>query len=196
MVRLGEVISSVSKTEHFSKPYEETFITIKMHGRGIVARNIGDGKTPKPFRGFRVTAGQFIYSRIDARNGAFGVIPLHLDGAVVSKDFPVYEIDSEKILPSVLVTICTSDAFVNQICSLSDGATNRQRIKEAVLENLKIPLPPLNEQKRIAEILGGVAGSIQTIFEQLCRVQDIRSSLVSLANTLAIGQRPIIEFLI
>lgn len=174
MVKLGNVIKVVDTTEYIEHPTEETFITLKMHGNGAVKRNIGDGKTPKPFRGFRAKAGQFIYSRIDARNGAFGLIPAELNNAVVSKDFPLYNINEAKIIPSLLVQICTSDQFINQIKSLSNGATNRQRIKEEILENLTIPLPPLDKQKRIAEILGSIQNAIELTSLQL---DDISSSM-------------------
>lgn len=177
MVKLGEVISRVDETEQILKPEDETFVTLKLHGKGVVPRNIGDGKTPKSFRGFRVKLGQFIYSRIDARNGAFGIIPAELDGAVVSKDFPVYEVDSAEIMPSILISICTSEHFVNQIRSMSNGATNRQRIKEDVLEHMLIPLPPLGEQKRIAEILGGVANAIHTVEQQIEAANQLEKSL-------------------
>lgn len=176
MVKLGEVISRVDETEQILKPEDETFVTLKLHGKGVVPRNIGDGKTPKSFRGFRVKLGQFIYSRIDARNGAFGIIPAELDGAVVSKDFPVYEVDSAEIMPSILISICTSEYFVNQIRSMSNGATNRQRIKEDVLERMLIPLPPLGEQKRIAEILGGVSKAIQKTKVQLLLVDILKEN--------------------
>lgn len=180
MVKLGEVISRVDETEQILKPEDETFVTLKLHGKGVVPRNIGDGKTPKSFRGFRVKLGQFIYSRIDARNGAFGIIPAELDGAVVSKDFPVYEVDSAEIMPSILISICTSEHFVNQIRSMSNGATNRQRIKEDVLERMLIPLPPLGEQKRIAEILGGVSKAINEIRTEIKRVESLCGAVVSL----------------
>ena len=176
MVKLGEVISRVDETEQILKPEDETFVTLKLHGKGVVPRNIGDGKTPKSFRGFRVKLGQFIYSRIDARNGAFGIIPAELDGAVVSKDFPVYEVDSAEIMPSILISICTSEHFVNQIRSMSNGATNRQRIKEDVLERMLIPLPPLGEQKRIAEILGGAAEAEQHVQDTLELLNEVAKS--------------------
>ena len=37
-------------------------------------------------------------SRIDARHGAFGIVPDHLDGALVSHDFPCFNVDEHIIL--------------------------------------------------------------------------------------------------
>lgn len=152
MVKLGEILTPETTTEKFNHPENETFMTVKLHGRGAVERIIGIGKTPKPFTGFRVKSGQFIYSRIDARNGAFAIIPPELDGAVVSKDFPVFSIDPT-VDPGFLNFLCTTPVFEKTIQAKSNGATNRQRIKEDVFLSLKVPLPPLEEQKRIARIL-------------------------------------------
>ena len=41
MVKLGEVISRVDETEQILKPEDETFVTLKLHGKGVVPRNIG-----------------------------------------------------------------------------------------------------------------------------------------------------------
>lgn len=44
-----------------------------------------------------VRANQFLISRIDARNGASGLVPLSLEGAVVSNDFPAFIINSNRL---------------------------------------------------------------------------------------------------
>jgi type I restriction enzyme S subunit len=106
-----------------------------------------------PFTGYRVKAGQFIYSRIDARNGAFAIVPPGLDGAVVSKDFPIFDIDEQRVQPSFLLHFMRSGKLERQIQAMSFGATNRQRITEDNLLGMKLDLPPLPEQRRIAAIL-------------------------------------------
>ncbi|TRX58501.1 restriction endonuclease subunit S [Corynebacterium hiratae] len=153
MVRLGEVLRAAGVPEKISSPETESFITVKMHGEGAVQRNIGAGKTPAAFTGYRVKEGQFIYSRIDARNGAFALIPSTLDGAVVSKDFPIFEIDESRCMPKYLHYFATSGILAAKAKALSFGATNRQRVKEEAFLRFEIPLPPLAEQRRIATIL-------------------------------------------
>lgn len=174
MVKLGEILTPETTTEKFNHPENETFMTVKLHGRGAVERIIGIGKTPKPFTGFRVKSGQFIYSRIDARNGAFAIIPPELDGAVVSKDFPVFSIDPT-VDPGFLNFICTTPVFEKTIQAKSNGATNRQRIKEDVFLSLKVPLPPLGEQKRIANILSLSSDGItkaELLLDELSALQN------------------------
>lgn len=87
MSALADVLVFAGRPERISSPASEKFVTVKLNGRGAVRRPIGSGKTPVPFTGYRIRAGQFIYSRIDARNGAFAIVSEDLDGAVVSKDF-------------------------------------------------------------------------------------------------------------
>ena len=93
---------------------------IKINGKGAKERIIKDEKWPVPFVGYRVKGGQFIYSRIDARNGAFAIIPNYLNNAVVSKDFPIFDIDYNKIKPDILLFSLTEIAiplYFNMVAS-------------------------------------------------------------------------------
>ncbi|MGX9294297.1 restriction endonuclease subunit S [Tsukamurella paurometabola] len=153
MSKLGDVLRFAGVPERISSPAEETFVTVKMNCGGAVERPIKVGKIPAPFTGYRVSPGQFIYSRIDARNGAFAVIPDVLDGAVVSKDFPPFDIRRNRIDPAYLQHFFRSGVLQRRIRAASRGATNRQRIGEEEFLEFPIALPKLDEQRRIAAIL-------------------------------------------
>ncbi|MBD0852866.1 hypothetical protein CU043_01155 [Corynebacterium striatum] len=176
MVRLGDVLRAAGVPEKIASPETESFVTVKMHGEGAVLRNIGAGKTPAAFTGYRVKEGQFIYSRIDARNGAFALIPKSLDGAVVSKDFPIFEIDESRCMSKYLHYFATSGILAAKAKALSVGATNRQRVKEEAFLRFEIPLPPLDEQRRIAAILDEVCALISKLEKQLSLLerQDVK----------------------
>jgi len=150
-VEIGSVLKQTITTEYISDTLSEKYVTVALHGNGARERNI-DVYDPKPFTAYRIKAGQFIYSRIDARNGAFSIVPDELENAVVSKDFPVFDIDSAKILPQVLLFSVLDDNFIQQIKQNSLGSTNRQRIKEEVFLKYHIVLPPLAVQQRFQSI--------------------------------------------
>jgi type I restriction enzyme S subunit len=57
------------------------------------------------------------------------------------------------ILPRFLLRVLRSDCFRNQLCSASNRSVNQASVSITALSNLEIPLPPLPEQKQIAEIL-------------------------------------------
>ena len=156
MVKISELITQNTKTEKITDMENEHYITLSLYGKGVRERVIKDGKYPVPFLGYKVSAGQFIYSRIDARNGAYGIIPPELEGYVVSKDFPIYNINTNKVLPQFLLRSVLSNSFIRQVKNSSFGATNRMRIKEEVLENYTISLPPIEKQAEITERLDKV----------------------------------------
>ena len=146
-VEIGSILKQAMQTEYISDTLSEKYVTVALHGNGARERSI-DTYDPKPFTAYRIKAGQFIYSRIDARNGAFSIVPDELEDAVVSKDFPVFDIDHMKILPQVLLFSVLDDNFIQQIKQNSLGSTNRQRIKEEVFLKYHIILPPLDVQQQ------------------------------------------------
>ena len=150
-MEIGSVLKQTIATEYISDTLSEKYVTVALHGNGARERNM-DVYDPKPFTAYRVKAGQFIYSRIDARNGAFSIVPDELENAVVSKDFPVFDIDRSMILPQVLLFSVLDDNFIQQIKQNSLGSTNRQRIKEEVFLKYHIVLPPLAVQHRFQAI--------------------------------------------
>lgn len=68
------------------------------------------------------------------------------------------------------------DFYRAKLLSVARGATFLQ-ISKADIETLMIPLPPLGEQKRIAEILGGVANAIHTVEQQIEAANQLEKSL-------------------
>ena len=152
-IRLKEVLVQNQNVEKIENTRKEKFVTVGINGKGARERIIKDGKWPVPFIGYRVKGGQFIYSRIDARNGAFAIIPNYLNNAVVSKDFPIFDIDYNKIKPDILLFSLLEESFIDIIKNSSFGATNRQRIKERTFLNYKIYLPPIDLQNQFAEIV-------------------------------------------
>lgn len=117
----------------------------------MIARNDGQLKRGSEIGTKRQTvvhAGQFIVSKIDARNGAFVVIPDDLEGAIVTNDFPVFDVDSSKILPQFMVLISTTPQFVEFARKCSSGTTNRKRIDINMFLMQSIPLPKVQEQKK------------------------------------------------
>jgi type I restriction enzyme S subunit len=156
--RLGTVLKQRTEECRITDPNQERFVTVRLYGKGAVPRKIGDGKTPIMEKGWRLRSGDLIYSRIDARNGAFALVSEDLAGAVVSKDFPSFEIDRNRINPGYLIAYLGTEAFFGQLRASSFGTTNRQRITEAVLLSYTIPLPPLSEQERIVRLLDAAEG--------------------------------------
>lgn len=126
-------------------------VTVKINCNGVVLRDTEKGVNIGTKMQFKVKAGQFIVSKIDARNGAFGIIPNDLDGAVVTNDFPVYDINSKVILPDFFLLLSSTNEFIKFAKSCSSGTTNRQRMDMDLFMKQEIPLPTLAEQQKIVD---------------------------------------------
>lgn len=131
------------------KAYKQ--VTIKLYGKGVVQR--GDelilGKNIRTKNQFRISEGQFIMSKIDARNGAFGIVPAELEGAITTQDFLSYNIDTKKILPDFFNLITGTKHFAELCQRASSGTTGRQRVDEKAFLGFRIPVPDMKVQNEI-----------------------------------------------
>ena len=96
---------------------------------------------------FLISKGQFLISKIDARNGAYGIVPEELDGAVITGNFWTYKINIKKVLPMYLTYLMRHEFFIKMCNACSYGATNRWYLDEDTFNNFKIPIPTIPEQK-------------------------------------------------
>lgn len=151
-VKLEEVLTLGRKPVEIipSETYKQ--ITVKLHHKGVVLRGEKYGYEIKS-KQYLAKEGQFIISRIDARNGAMGIIPQKLHGAVVTNDFLLYDIDEEKLFPKYFDYITSSESFVNICLKASEGTTNRVRLKPQRFLAFEVLIPSLEEQKLIVKFL-------------------------------------------
>jgi type I restriction enzyme S subunit len=135
-------------------------ITARLWGKGLTLRGEVPGAAIAAPRQFCAKAGQFLISRIDARHGAFGIVPIELDGALVSNDFPCFDIDASRVLPHYFEWYSRTPEFVDLCRRASEGSTNRVRMKEDKFLKMTVPLPSIDEQRRIVRRLDIVAALV------------------------------------
>jgi type I restriction enzyme S subunit len=97
----------------------------------------------------------------------YGKLRPYLDKAAVadfegvcSTDILVIMCEKEKILPHYLIHFIHTPKFLNFAIGTTSG-TNHPRTSWDYLKNFKIPLPPLPEQRKIAEILQTIDQKIE-----------------------------------
>lgn len=82
--------------------------------------------------------------------------------------------------PVFLAEHLKSDIFHRQLLTTVAGVGGSlNRARPAAVADLKIPLPPLNEQKRIAEILGGVADCLIAVQSEIDKVESLVAGVIS-----------------
>ena len=116
-------------------------VTVKINANGVVLRDEEYGKNIGTKRQFIAKEGQM--------NGAFGLIPSELDGAIVTNDFPLFDINHHLVNKNYLILLAKTNLFVDFAKSCSRGTTNRQRMDMDKFLTLEIPLPSISEQEAI-----------------------------------------------
>lgn len=149
--RIGDVITRSTLLIHVEDDVLYKQVTVKTNGGGAVLRNknLELGKNIGTKTQYLAREGQFIMSKIDARNGAFGIITNEIDGAIVTSDFPLFDVNTKLVHPFYLYLLSTTKPFIQYAQSCSRGTTNRQRIDVDSFLSQKIPLPSLAEQNKI-----------------------------------------------
>ena len=188
-VRLGEVLRRSEETIQLQPDAEYRQITVKLWGKGVVLRGILTGAEIASSRQMVARRGQFILSRIDARNGALGIVPPELDAAIVTSDFPVFDVVEDRMLPMYLGWMCRTASFVEECKRASEGTTNRVRLQEDKFLEREIPLPPLAEQRRVVARIEELAAQIHeacTLRNQAA--EEAQALLVAMAHRADLDQ--------
>lgn len=126
-------------------------VTVSTKGGNITIRDEKDGKLIGTKKQFIIHEGQFLLSKIDARNGAYGVVPAIAEGAIITGNFWTYDVDYERINPQFLTLVTKTQQFLDFAEKSSNGTTNRHYLQEEAFLNQQIPLPSIEEQEKILE---------------------------------------------
>lgn len=190
-VALGELLRRSDESAVLDPAAEYHEVTIKLWGKGVISRGKVFGSNVVSVRRV-VRANQLILSKIDARNGAIGLVPPELDGAIVSNDFPSFDFrDHGQCNPTFMGWLVRSSPFVELCKAASEGTTNRVRIKEDRFLDQQIALPPLAEQQAFAARLDALAEKTQQVEAHLDAAERDAEHLLALRFRDAIVNAPL-----
>jgi type I restriction enzyme, S subunit len=161
MVKIGSLLKRSKERVEILPHLTYKQVTVRLWGKGVILRNEVSGTKIRAKTRYVARPGQFILSRIDARNGAMGLVPDYLDGAVLSNDFPVFDMAHQRLTPRFLEWMSKTRAFVALCQADSEGTTNRVRLQLDRFSESEIPLPPLAEQRRIVARIEALAAKVE-----------------------------------
>ncbi|WP_051442086.1 restriction endonuclease subunit S [Arthrobacter sp. H14] len=159
---------------------DQTYVNLglRMYAKGVFSREPKLGSEMKAIRLFRVRPGQFIYNRMFAAGGSFGRVPPELAGGVVSNEFPVYDVDESSLLPEFLHLYFQQPSVWREVERECTGTTkSRLRWKEELFAKRVIYLPPLDEQRRIVDLIGALDDAIEAAENQRATVDAVLDGL-------------------
>ena len=172
LVRIGSFLKRNRTEVVIEDDVEYKQVTVRTNNGGVCLRGVKKGKDIGTKKQMVVHTGQYIVSKIDARNGAFGIIPEELDGAIVTNDFPVFDVDNAVVNTEFLLLITTTKQFVAFAQSCSSGTTNRRRIDIDKFLEQKIPMPSLDEQERLLSAYNQCFNKSESILSSIDALQS------------------------
>ena len=181
--RLGEVLRRREEQPDFVTDPDALFqvMTIAQTGE-IRARQAGKGHSPPEWRAsyfeespgawYAASENDVVFSSIDLWKGCIALVPGDFDGALVTKEFPIYRVGDERLSPAFLQVLLRSRYYQRAFRAITTGHSNRRRTQVPDFESLEIVFPAdrSEQEQLIVDILEARA-------QQQVSAQGLRASL-------------------
>ena len=150
-------------------------LTVRLYGKGVFAKQERGGSINTKY--FTRRAGQLIYSKLDFLNGAFGLIPEHLDGYESTLDLPAFNVSPDAD-PDFLLAYLGRPEFYGLFTDVAAGGRKAVRIAPEKLLKKQLLLPSLPEQRRIAAVLTTLSTELHLLAAQRAHWQQQKQGLL------------------
>lgn len=151
-------------------------ITVKLYGKGVYSKS--DKREGSPNTKYYIrSAGQFIYSKLDFLNGAFGIIPESLDGYESTLDLPCFDV-TDTIDVKFLLQLAKQKSFYSRFQSGAAGGRKARRVNPSEFLNTKLTFPPLKEQQAIVATLNCFEQEIELLKKKLDALKRQKQGLM------------------
>lgn len=160
LVEMGQFLHLRKQFFVIDDAEEYRLVTVQLHGRGIRERQVLRGAEIKTKRQQRIQSGDLLVAEIDAKVGGYGIVPGDLAGAIVSSHYFLYEIDTNEVDLRYLEYYLKTEQPEQDVQHFVKGSVNYAAIRSQHLPQLRIPLPPIDEQRRIIARIEALSGRI------------------------------------
>jgi len=163
LTSLAQILAPISRPA----PVEplKTYPLLGMHwyAEGLYIKERKPGSQIQATILYQVKAGDFVYNRLFAWKGAFGIADADTADCYVSNEFPCFRVDETRAFPAFLLKYYSQSSIWQEAQESSSGTTptSRLRLKVEQLLAMQIPLPPLDEQRRIVARIDALAARIE-----------------------------------
>ena len=151
-------------------------ITVKLWGKGVFEKNeniLGSENTQYYTR----KAGQFLYSKLDFLNCAFGIVPDFLDDFETTVDLPCFDI-ADGINKYLILEFIKQKCFYKKYGDMADGSRKAKRIHAKDFLSFPMNLPCEQEQNRIAGFLQALDKKRDLVSQQIEQTQTFKKGVL------------------
>lgn len=152
---------------------------IRSHGKGTFTSVVDDPETIALTHLFQVRKDDLIVNITFAWEGAIALVGPDGDGALVSHRFPTYVFDTSKMLPEYFKHLMVTDRFFYELDLISPGGAGRNRVmNKGDFMKITVTIPGIEEQKKIAGVLGAMDDQIALLKKYLERLKEQKKGLM------------------
>ena len=152
---------------------------IRSHGKGTFTSVVDDPETIALTHLFQARKDDLIVNITFAWEGAIALVGPDGDGALVSHRFPTYVFDTSKMLPDYFKHLMVTDRFFYELDLISPGGAGRNRVmNKGDFLKITVTVPDIEEQKKIAGVLGGMDEQIALLKKYLERLKEQKKGLM------------------
>jgi type I restriction enzyme S subunit len=190
-VPLGELLRVADEPCVVQEGEQYPNFGIYSFGRGLFRKSPINGMSTSAKTLFRARAGNFIYSRLFAFEGAYGMVDDEFDGFFVSNEYPSFEVDRSRILPEFLAAYFRFPLVWEAIGMGSKGVGSRRiRIHPDKVLSHRIALPSIDEQHAIVARLDSLAAKTRQVTAHLDAIEADADQLLAQQFQAAIAGAP------
>ncbi len=182
-VRIGDVCIQRNEIIQPSGKGEHKFVGLEHIKPGEIEIQTYQLDTDVKSSKFRFYRGDILYGKLRPYLDKAAIADF--DG-ICSTDLLVLTNVDNKVSAGFLVYLIHSNQFIQNSISATSG-TNHPRTSWKEISKFKFGLPPLPEQRRIAEVLGTVDSAIQKVGGAIERTERLKKGLMQRLLTRGIG---------
>lgn len=189
MVKLGDVLEKVKSPRAGEESYPVLSIT---RSEGLVNQDERFGKriASASTKDYKVVFRNELVVGFPIDEGVIDFQQLY-EKAIVSPAYGIWRVTNpERVDLSFLARFLRSDRAIFYYQAKMRGTTARRRsLPDSLFLELPVPLPPLEEQQRIAKILGTVEEAIRAEEQSISKLETLAKNLAPETNrTVPIGE--------
>jgi len=175
-VKLGDFLHRQRNPIRLDAEQEYALVTIRVKHKGVQLREMKKGGQIGSTM-YQIKKGQFILSGIDARQGAFGIVPDELDGAIITNDFWAFEVDENIVKRDFFYWLTTTPLFLDSCIKSSRGETQRIRLQKDAFYNFEFSFPPIEKQSEFLKRLQIIDSNISALAKENTNQQTYLTQL-------------------
>lgn len=169
--KVGEFLTESRESGHKGDIAHK--MTVKLWGKGVYEKKeTGSANTQY----FTRHAGQFIYSKLDFLNCAFGVVPEELENLETTADVPAFDCDG--VNPYFMFYTAIQPRFYEKNGMIADGSRKAKRIHADTFLDMPFFVPSLKEQNKIVNLLSELDHLI-TLHQRKCeKIKELKKFML------------------